>query len=275
MAAVVFFVVVGQIVISQFVALLEALPLVLRRFAVEVAALPAGPLRDSAGDLLASANELVTRPVGGLVNPSTLSGLAFATLTIFEGIFAGVTVLVIAYFWIAERSGFQRWVLCLFPRERRNAAHAVWETVEFRLGAWSRGQLLLMFVVGLIQGIGYTLLGLPFSLLLGVWAGLAEIIPIIGPYIGAAPALMVALTRGPRDFLLVAGFAVAVNLIEANVLVPRIMAQAVGLSPLIVIVALLVGATAGGIIGALIAVPIAAAIQAGLAAVPEIHRDNC
>jgi predicted PurR-regulated permease PerM len=140
----------------------------------------------------------------------------------------------------------------------------VWETVEDRLGAWSRGQLLLMIVVAIIQGIGYTILGLPYAPLLAAWAGLCEVIPMVGPYIGAVPALLIALSQSPLQALLVAVFALLVNLIEANILVPRIMGRAVGLSPLTVIIALLAGTAVYGILGALLAVPIAAGIQAAI-----------
>ncbi len=268
----VFLAIAARILAEELLALVIALPSGLRHLEVMASDLPAGPVRDTAVSAVSALASAAARPgAAGFVTSGTVSGLVFATYTLVEAVFAAVTVLVIAYFWLAERSTIRRWVLHLVPDRYRETVLIVWETVEFRLGAWSRGQLVLMFLVGLIQGVGYTVLGLPFALLLGVWAGLAEVIPMIGPYLGAAPALIVALTLGPRYAVIVALFALVVNMIEANVLIPRIMQYAVGLSPLTVIVALLVGAAVGGILGALLAVPIAAAIQAALAELAVIR----
>jgi predicted PurR-regulated permease PerM len=250
---------------EQLAALISALPELTRRLAALAASLPAGPIRDAATALLAGATSGITpQGISAILTTGTLSGLVFATLTVVESIFAIVTVLVLAYFWIAERLVIRRLVLRTVRPEHREQVLAIWETVEDKLGAWARGQLLLMVVVGFLQGVGYAILGVRFGLLLAVYAGLAEIIPMVGPYLGAAPAVLVALTQSPTLALLVVGYTVVVNVIESNVLIPRIMAQAVGLSPLTVILALLAGAALYGVVGALLAVPIAAAIQAAV-----------
>ena len=255
----------AQAIGQQLAALGSALPDLSRRLGVLANSLPAGPIRDAATALLAgAATGLAPQGISSILSTGTLSGLVFATLSVVELIFAIVTVFVIAYFWISERLVIRRLMLRMVRPERREQVLAIWETVEEKLGAWSRGQLLLMFVVGVLQGVGYAILGVHYALLLAIWAGLAEIIPMVGPYLGAAPAVLVALTQSPGLALLVVGYTVLVNVIESNVLVPRIMEQAVGLSPLTVILALLVGAALYGVVGALLAVPIAAAIQAVL-----------
>jgi predicted PurR-regulated permease PerM len=261
----IFLVFLVRLLIVEFLALITALPPGLRRLNAQVSGLPPGPLRDTAVAAVGAVSEAFGRSASStIVNSGTLSGLFQATLTVFEAVFATVTVMVLAYFWLSERPTVRRWVGCLVPERHRDTVLIVWETVEDRLGAWSRGQLLLMIVVATIQGIGYTILGLPFAPLLATWAGLCELIPMVGPYIGAAPALLIALAHSPLQALLVAVFALVVNLIEANILVPRIMGRAVGLSPLTVIIALLAGTAVYGIIGALVAVPIAAGIQAAI-----------
>ncbi len=264
-ALVVFLVIAAQAVLGQLVALIAALPTLQKQLVTVVGLLPAGALRDTALALLVNASTVLPQQgLASLLTAGTLSGLVFATLSVVEVVFAIVTILVVAYFWIAERLVIRRLVLRTIRPERRERALVIWESVENKLGAWARGQFLLMAMVGLIQGIGYAILGIPFALLLGVYAGLAEIVPILGPYLGAAPAVLVALSRSPQLALLVVAYTVVVNLIESNVLVPRIMEKAVGLSPLTVIVALLAGAELYGIVGAFLAVPIAAAIQAAL-----------
>jgi predicted PurR-regulated permease PerM len=104
-------------------------------------------------------------------------------------------------------------------------------------------------------------LGLDNALLLGVIAGLTEIIPIVGPAIGAIPALIVAFVQGgPELALLVAGVYIVIQVLEGNVLVPIVMKNAVGLPPFVVVVSLLIGAAVAGFVGALLAVPFAAAL---------------
>jgi predicted PurR-regulated permease PerM len=109
-------------------------------------------------------------------------------------------------------------------------------------------------------GIAYTLIGLPAALLLALVAALTEVIPIIGPVIGAVPAVLVATTLGPEAVMLTIGLYFLIHLVEGNVLVPIVMRNTVGLSPFLVLVSLLVGATVGGILGAVVAVPIVAGI---------------
>ena len=125
---------------------------------------------------------------------------------------------------------------------------------------WVRGQLILMATIGVATGIAYSLLGLPAALLLALIAALTEVIPIVGPLIGAVPALLVASTISPETAVLTLGIYVLIHAIEGNVLVPMVMRNSVGLSPFLVLVSLLVGATAGGILGAIVAVPIVAGI---------------
>jgi predicted PurR-regulated permease PerM len=129
------------------------------------------------------------------------------------------------------------------------------------MGYWVRGQLILMLTIGVVTSIAYVLLGLENAILLGVIAGITEIIPIVGPAIGAIPALIVAFVEGgPELALLVAGVYIVIQVIEGNVLVPMVMKNAVGLPPFVVVVSLLIGAAVGGFVGALLAVPVAAAL---------------
>jgi predicted PurR-regulated permease PerM len=123
---------------------------------------------------------------------------------------------------------------------------------------WVRAQLILMGALGLATSVAYTLLGVPSAVLLGLVAALAEGIPIIGPLIGAIPAVLLAATVSPQLALAVAGVYFVIQIIEGNVLVPLVMRNTVGISPFLVILSVLVGAAAGGLVGALLAVPIAA-----------------
>jgi predicted PurR-regulated permease PerM len=184
-----------------------------------------------------------------------------AGLTVVELVVSLVTMLALVFFWLVQHARLQRYALAFVPAARRAGWREAWNAIETRLGLWVRGQLILMFAIGLATGIAYWVMGLPSALLLGLFAGLAEAIPIVGPAIGAIPALLIALTVSPELALLVGVVYVILHFIEGNVLVPIVMKNTIGLSPFFVIVALLTGAAAGGIAGAFLAVPVAAAIE--------------
>jgi predicted PurR-regulated permease PerM len=171
-----------------------------------------------------------------------------------------VTLLALVYFWLTERPRLQRYALAFAPEHRRAGIRDAWNEIEARLGLWARGQLLLMATIGIATGIAYTALGLPGALLLALIAAVTEIIPIVGPLIGAIPALLVATTISPETAVFTLGIYLLIHAIEGNVLVPMVMRNSVGLSPFLVLASLLIGGAAGGILGAIVAVPVVAGI---------------
>ncbi|MEO7664770.1 MAG: AI-2E family transporter, partial [Candidatus Limnocylindrales bacterium] len=181
--------------------------------------------------------------------------------TVAEAVVSLVTLLTLTFFWLTEHARLQRYALAFVSADRRPGAREIWNDVEARLGLWVRGQLIIMGSVAVGTGVLYTLLGLPSALLLGLVAGLAEAIPLVGPILGAIPALLVAATVDPQHVAIVALAYLAIQIVEGNVLVPIVMRNTVGLSPMLVISSLLIGAAAGGILGAILAVPTAAAIE--------------
>ena len=151
------------------------------------------------------------------------------------------TMLAVVFFWLVEHARLQRYSLAFLPADRRAGARNAWNEIETRLGLWVRGQLILMGSMGVATGVAYTLLGLPGALLLGLIAALTEAIPIVGPLLGAIPAILVAATVSPELALVVALIYVVLQLIEGNVLVPLVMRNTIGISPLLVLFSLLVG----------------------------------
>jgi predicted PurR-regulated permease PerM len=182
-----------------------------------------------------------------------------ASITVAEAVVSLVTLLTVVFFWLVEHARLQRWALSFVPASRRTGWREAWNEVETRLGLWVRGQITLMVAIGVATGIAYSLLGLPSALLLGAFAAIAEAIPIVGPAVGAIPAIIVALTVSPQLALIVVVVYIVLQFLEGNVLVPMVMKNTIGLSPFVVIVSLLIGAAAGGIVGAFLAVPVAAA----------------
>jgi predicted PurR-regulated permease PerM len=178
-----------------------------------------------------------------------------------EGAVFLFTMLAVVFFWLVEHARLQRYTLAFLPATRRAGARRAWNEIETRLGLWVRGQLILMGAIGVATGVTYTLLGLPGALLLGLIAALTEAIPIVGPLLGAVPAIFVAATVSPELALVVGGIYLVFQLIESNVLVPMVMRSTIGISPLLVLFSLLVGAAVGGLIGAFLAVPLAASVE--------------
>ncbi|HYM83566.1 MAG TPA: AI-2E family transporter, partial [Candidatus Dormibacteraeota bacterium] len=184
-----------------------------------------------------------------------------AGLTAAEALVSVVTVLALVFFWLVEHAMLQRYALAFVPASHRRGVRIAWDEAEQRLGQWVRGQLTLMATMGVATGIEYSVLGLPSALLLGLIGGVLEVIPMVGPLLGAVPAILVAATRSPELALLVTGIYVVIQFIEGNVLVPLVMRNAIGLSPFLVLVSILVGSAVAGIPGALLGVPVAATVE--------------
>jgi len=217
-------------------------------------------LRPSAlGEGIGALVDAVKAPFATSAPPDPDSVLT-ASLLVGQVAGALITLLFLVFFWLTERPRLQRYALAFIPADRRAGVRDGWNEVEARLGQWARGQLLLMAAIGIGTGIAYSLLGLPAALLLGLIAALTEVIPIVGPLIGAIPAVLVATTISPQAVVLTLGIYLILQLIEGNILVPMIMRNSVGLSPFLVLVSLLVGSTVGGPLGAIVAIPLVAGV---------------
>jgi predicted PurR-regulated permease PerM len=193
--------------------------------------------------------------------PADPDAIIAVGLTVADFAISLASVLAMVFFWLTERARLQRFAIALVPAARRHGLREAWNEIELRLGSWVRGQLVLMGSMGVMTTVAYFLIGLEGALLLGVIAGLAEAIPIVGPIIGAVPALLVAATTGRLEIvLLVAVVYTVIQVIESNVLIPMIMRNAIGIPPFLVIASILAGAAIGGVVGALMAVPVAASL---------------
>lgn len=179
---------------------------------------------------------------------------------IFSGVFSILTVFVISFYLMLERKMLKKQLLSLLPQKYQESALMTLIQIENKIGLWLRGQLVLSLTIGFFTWVGLTILGLPFALPLGLMAGLLEIVPTIGPIISAIPAVIVALTISPGLAMSVVIFYILLQMLENNLLVPKIMEKAVGLNPIIIIIGVLIGSKFLGILGALLAVPFTAMI---------------
>lgn len=174
---------------------------------------------------------------------------------LFSGIFSFLAILVISFYLMLERDKIKKEFTALFPKETEAKVITIITKIENKLGSWLRGQVILSFVIGLSTWVMLTVIGLPFALPLALLSGILEIVPTIGPIISAIPAIIVALTISPALAITVIVLYIIIQMLENNLLVPKIMEKAVGLNPIIIIIGVMVGAKIMGILGALLSVP--------------------
>lgn len=185
----------------------------------------------------------------------------FTTITgIFGGVFSFIVVLVIVFYITVEENLIKKNIYYLIPQSKRKYIMDLIDRMQIKMGMWFRGQLALMLFVGILTYIGLTILGVKYALLLAIIAGILEVVPFIGPWLSAVPAILIGFSDSFLKVILIAALYLIVQQIENNIIVPKVMQKAVGLNPIIVITAVLIGAKLGGIVGALLAVPVAAGI---------------
>jgi len=217
-------------------------------------------LRGLGADLLDRAINFFNEPQGQLSTDAAERAIPVLT-NITAGVVGVLTLLVITFYYLMEKALIRQLIIQQLLPERQQRVNRIWEDVENKVGGWMRGQLVLCLIIGTIATVSYGIIDLRFWPLLGLWAGLTEIIPIIGPWIGGVPAVLVAITMGWETALITAGVIVGMQTLENWVLVPRVMRGAVGLTPLTVFLAILAGTQFMGVVGAVLAIPIAATVQ--------------
>ncbi len=174
---------------------------------------------------------------------------------VFGGVLSTLTVLVVGFYFLMYSEAFKHRVASFFDREHRDHVKQTMQLIDDKLGAWLRGQVVLCFAIGLTTYIALSAVQMPYALPLALIAGMFEILPTIGPIVSAVPAVIVALTISPTMAIIVIIAYLLIQALENNLLVPKIMQRAVGLNPVVVILAIMIGANLMGIAGALLAIP--------------------
>jgi predicted PurR-regulated permease PerM len=177
---------------------------------------------------------------------------------------AGVAVAipVVSIYMLAESAVIKRFFVRAFPPRVRSEVVDILGDVDNVIGGFIRGQVIVAAVVGSLAMIALLLIGVPYAVLIGAWAGIADVIPYIGPFAGAIPAAIVAiLNKGVGSLLWVVIAFTAINQLEGHLLGPRIVSSTVKVTPLAVIFALLIGAHLFGFAGLVVAVPLAGVIR--------------
>lgn len=183
------------------------------------------------------------------------------TAGLIGGVFTLLMIFVLTFYILLEEDEVKKFICSIFAPQHKDAAVGVINKITSKIGSWFRGQLLLGMAIFVIDYIGLSIIGVPYALVLALIAGILEIIPTVGPIIAGITAALFALTISPWKALFVLIYYFAVQIVENNILVPKIMQKAVGISPAIIIIAILIGAKLMGIVGAILAIPVAATLS--------------
>jgi predicted PurR-regulated permease PerM len=190
-------------------------------------------------------------------NSSLFTGIFNRVTGLLNAVVAVFAVLMLTFYMVVEEDAAKKFFKHLAPVEYQPYLSQLFNKMQVKIGAWLRGQIALGFIVGFASWIGLTIVGVPYALLLGVIAGLLEIVPYVGPIASAVPAVIIGFTVSPLKGLLTLGLYILVQQLENNLLVPKVMQKFIGLNPVVSIVALLVGFKIGGVLGSILAIPVA------------------
>jgi predicted PurR-regulated permease PerM len=177
---------------------------------------------------------------------------------IFGGVFSFLMILIISFYISVLEKGVQRTLTAVIPIHYRDRVLDLWERAQQKFGKWMQGQVILGVIIGVLSYIGLSLLNIKFALLLAVLAGVLEIFPYIGPVIAGIPAVLIGFLQAPIIGLWVFILYVVIQQLENYVITPLVIGKVVGLNPIVVIMALLIGGQLGGILGMILAVPLVA-----------------
>ncbi len=207
---------------------------------------------DETQKLLASVEKFSGRAAGGVF--SFLTGA-------FGGVVSFFLALVLTFYITVEEQALKRLVKSVTPDKYQPYVIQLINRIQNKIGRWLRGQLVLCLIVGVLAYVGLLILGIKYALVLALLAGILELIPYLGPTLGAIPAVLLAFTQSPFKALLVVILYFVIQQLENNIIAPKVMQKAVGLNPIITIIVLLMGAKLGGVIGVLLSIPVATAVS--------------
>ncbi|MFM1983807.1 MAG: hypothetical protein RL723_242 [Actinomycetota bacterium] len=192
--------------------------------------------------------------------PKMLGGVVQVGLSIFNGFFGALIVLVLSLYFMASMSSFKKWLYSLVADSKREKFADIAEQIANSVGRYVMGQVSIGFIQSALVFILLSITGVPFALVISALAFLLGLIPLVGTITAAVIASLVALSVSPTTAIIVAVFYIVYMQIEAYVISPRIMSRAVEVPGAVVVVAALAGGALLGVLGALVAIPIAASI---------------
>ena len=189
------------------------------------------------------------------------SGIAKIAISVVSNVVSGFIILFLTFYLLLEKKNFSKYGYDIFGESGKEKMVAIIEQLEARLGSWVNAEFFLMTIIGILSYIGYTILGLQYAVPLAIFAGLLEAVPSIGPTVATALAALVGFTVSPLTGVLAIIVGTVIQLLENNIIVPRIMKKTVGFNPLVTILLIASGAKLGGVVGAILALPLFLTLQ--------------
>ena len=198
--------------------------------------------------------------------PSGAGGNAVGTVflaisSLIGGLFGLITILILTFYLLIEAGTMFDYLVRFVPLGRRGDVVTVARQAVLKVSAWLRAQFILAGVMGTFSALGLWLMDVPYFYVIALVAAIGETIPIVGPVIGGITAVAVAISVSPQLAVMVGAYFLVLHQLEANILVPKIMERSVGVSPVAVLVALLIGGALMGLAGAILAIPTAALLS--------------
>ncbi|MFA5029717.1 MAG: AI-2E family transporter [Patescibacteria group bacterium] len=191
----------------------------------------------------------------------------------FGGVVSFFIIIMLTFYMTVEEQALKRSLRFLVPVKYQPYVSQLINRMQEKIGLWFRGQLALSLIIFLACLIGLSALQVKYALVLALFAGVTEIIPYLGPFLGAIPAVFVAFTQSPILALWVFILYIVIQQLENTVLVPKVMQKAVGLNPVIVIIVVLIGARLAGVLGVLLSVPVATALSVAVEDLLETKKE--
>jgi predicted PurR-regulated permease PerM len=196
------------------------------------------------------------------------------TVGVFSGLISVVVVLSLIFYMSVKKEGLNSFVVAILPSRFEKYSISAAQRIKFKMGRWVQGQLFSMLMIAILDFIVLYFLGVPYALILAILGGLLEIVPYVGPVISAFPAVLSGFLVSPTiGFLVMAGY-IIIHQIEGHIIIPNVMKKAVGLNPIIVILAILIGAKISGVVGAILSVPIATAVSVFVGDLTDKNKEN-
>lgn len=254
---------IGPIIVNQLVDVVRALPEYYYNLRIYLQNAP-NDLLQAAGSLLPfqlalPVTQLSATATTESADPIGLLGQVISNTG--KTIFMCIGVLLLAYYWLEEGDMIMRRIVLRIRLEQREQVRELISEIETKIGGYFRGQLLLCLIIGVLSLLAFLLIGVPNALMLALISGVTEAIPILGPTLGAIPALLMTLSTNPVKAIWVLLAMVLIQSMENNLLVPRIMGKSVGVNPLLTLLSIAAFGLLFGFVGAILAIPLAAILQ--------------
>lgn len=247
-------------ILSDMQGLFSLIPEYLNQLNLPIETLPSV---ETAGAVAGEAQSVFT----SLVNfQGTFTGSSEGTFRLIAAVFGGIMafslVVVLSFYFAVQETGIDDFLRLITPAEHEEYVVGLWLRAKVKIGLWMQGQVLSSILGGVLAYLGLLILGIPYAFVFAILTAAGMLVPVFGSILSAVPPIVLGFTAGGLPLaLLVLGLYVIINQFESNIINPLVVNKVVGIPPLLVILALIVGWELAGFLGVLLAVPLAAVLR--------------